>query len=91
MSNSNHQAQVLSFARPATAQRELDLAIVEVGVSACQPVWATASKGLVKTVGSAQPVWATASKGVFKTVGAAQPVWATASSGSFKSLVSIAA
>jgi hypothetical protein len=94
MSNSNYQAEIVSFERAAPAQRELDLGIVEMTSAAERVVWATAStqskNRVVWATASAQSgtrvVWATASK---QTAG--RVVWATASNGAAQGRVSIAA
>jgi hypothetical protein len=84
MSNSNYQAEVVSF-EPAAAPRELDLAITQIGSSTGRVVWNTASAGRV--------VWNTASAGrvVWNTASAGRVIWNTASHGSARSRVSIAA
>jgi hypothetical protein len=75
MSNSNYQAEIVSFGRSAFAERELDLGIQKVGSPAQRVVWSTASQSRV--------VWSTASVG--------RVVWSTASNGFAQGRVSIAA
>jgi len=94
MSNSNYIGQVITFGRRASAKRDLDLEISEVGGASTRLVWATgcaqASTRLVWATGSAQNstrlVWATGS-----AQNATRLVWATGSAGSVKSVAAVAA